>query len=99
MSIFESRPCRSCFGAGEVLIDADYNPSTGELIQYLGPCSICAGRGTVTVMLYAEPDLRRMADGEILFLCWNGTAREKAMAEKEMRRRLKDADNPLIDDD
>jgi len=34
-----------------------------------------------------KADVRRMAENRLLFLAWNGTARERLMAEKELRRR------------
>ncbi len=95
---YEDRPCRSCGGLREVLVEASYDSTTGELVQVLSPSPICHGRGTLSVFVYQQPDLRRLADGEVMFLCWNGTAREKVMAEKEMRRRLREADNALLDD-
>ena len=43
----ESRECRSCYGCGWVLLDASYDPETGELVQEETPCFICHGSGRV----------------------------------------------------
>jgi hypothetical protein len=41
------RECRSCYGGGWVLLDATYDPETGELVQEEAPCPICDGSGSV----------------------------------------------------
>ena len=51
----EVRECRSCYGSGTVLEDAEYNPETGELVQASCSCPICKGAGSVSVFLYAAP--------------------------------------------
>ena len=98
MSGFEVRECRSCFGCGEVLLDAEYDPASGELVQVLAPCPVCRGVGSVSAYLYAKPDVRRLGEAELVRIAWNGTARERVYAEKELRRRQGKADNPLLED-
>ena len=39
--------CRSCYGTGWVLADAEYDPETGELVEEAVPCFICRGSGVV----------------------------------------------------
>jgi DnaJ-class molecular chaperone len=51
----EVRECRSCYGSGSVLEDAEYNIETGELVQVICECPICEGVGSVSVFLYAPP--------------------------------------------
>jgi hypothetical protein len=51
----EVRECRSCYGSGTVLEDAEYNAQTGELVQLICECPICEGVGWVSVLLYAAP--------------------------------------------
>ncbi len=51
----EVRECRSCYGSGSVLEDAEYDPTTGELVQASCSCPICEGAGSVSVFLYAAP--------------------------------------------
>ena len=46
----EVRECRSCYGSGAVLEDAEYSAETGELVH-----PICGGVGSVSVFLYAAP--------------------------------------------
>jgi hypothetical protein len=48
----ERRECRNCYGSGLVLEDAAYVFETGELIQAVITCPICAGDGSVSVYLY-----------------------------------------------
>ena len=55
----ETRECRSCLGTGSVLVDAEYDPTTGELVQEVAACFICKGAGEVSVYLYAMPTERR----------------------------------------
>ncbi len=43
----ESSECRSCYGGGWVLLDASYDPETGELVQEETLCFICHGSGSV----------------------------------------------------
>jgi hypothetical protein len=45
----ETRECRSCYGTGWVLADAEYDPATGELVEESIRCFICRGMGTVYV--------------------------------------------------
>jgi hypothetical protein len=54
----EVRECRSCYGNGSVLEDAEYNAQTGELMQVICECPICGGVGSVSVFLYAAPRRR-----------------------------------------
>ena len=49
------RECRSCYGSGFVLEDAEYTAETGELVQAICECPICEGVGSVSVFLYAAP--------------------------------------------
>ncbi len=51
----EHRECRSCNGHGLVLLDADYDPTTGELVQEVAECFICKGEGSVPLFMYATP--------------------------------------------
>lgn len=48
----ETRPCRSCYGTGWVLADAEYDPETGELVEEAVRCFIC--RGERVVFVYPE---------------------------------------------
>jgi hypothetical protein len=48
----EMRECRSCYGSGRVLLDATYDPETGELVQETTDCFLCGGRDTMSVFLY-----------------------------------------------
>lgn len=48
----EQRECRSCYGSGRVLLDASYDPETGELVQALTDCPICEGAKVVSVYRY-----------------------------------------------
>ncbi len=54
----EVRECRSCYGGGWVLEDAEYDPTTGELVQTSAPCPICGGAGSVSVFRYRAPKRR-----------------------------------------
>ena len=45
----ERRGCRSCHGGGWVLVDATYDPETGELVQEEAACFICGGSGSVYI--------------------------------------------------
>jgi hypothetical protein len=99
VSWLEGRTCRSCYGAGEVVADAILNEETGELVEVIAWCPICKGAGVVPVEVYGRSDVRRLHANELQFLAWGGTAREKGLAEKELRRREGVADSPLIDDD
>lgn len=51
----EMRECRSCNGCGHVLVDAEYDPTTGELVQEVATCFICRGAGRVPLFLYSTP--------------------------------------------
>jgi hypothetical protein len=53
------RECRSCNGYGLVLVDAEYDPTTGELVQEVAACFVCKGEGSVPLFLYATPRPRR----------------------------------------
>ena len=86
MSGYEERECRSCYGCGYVLLDAQYDYTSGELVQEETPCLICKGEGRVSVYLYAKPSLRRAAVESVVWLAWNGNAKERRLAEKELRR-------------
>jgi len=76
-----------------VLVEATYDYRTGQLVQEVADCPTCHGRGRVPLFLYSEPaprtqrDVRGLTEGRLLFLCWHGTAKEKALAERELRRR------------
>jgi len=53
-------------------------------------CQHCNGSGVVWAFVYPQvrkADVRKLAENRLLFLAWNGTARERLMAEKEPRRR------------
>lgn len=54
----ETRECRSCNGFGQIVCDAEYDPTTGELVQEVATCFICKGVGEVSVYLYATPRRR-----------------------------------------
>jgi hypothetical protein len=59
-------------------------------VQLLETCLTCKGVGKVPLYLYApvsKATLRRMTTEQVLWLCWNGTARERIVAEKEIARR------------
>jgi hypothetical protein len=43
----ELRPCRSCRATGWVMLDAEYDPTSGELVEEAVPCFICRGFGAV----------------------------------------------------
>lgn len=49
------RECRSCNGHGLVLVDAEYDYTTGELVQEVSGCFICKGEGRVPLFMYATP--------------------------------------------
>jgi len=36
-------------------VDAEYDPTTGELAQEMAECFICRGEGRVPLFLYAKP--------------------------------------------
>ena len=48
----EQRECRSCYGVGFVLLDAEYDAATGALTQEATTCPVCKGSGSVSVYLY-----------------------------------------------
>ncbi len=48
----ERRECQSCHGCGEALLDAEYDPVSGELGQAMTECLNCGGEGSVSVHLY-----------------------------------------------
>ena len=50
----EVRGCRSCYGSGSVLEDAEYSPETGELVQAVVDCPRCGGAGEISVYLYSS---------------------------------------------
>ncbi len=91
--VSEIRACQGCDGHGMVLVEAAYDYKTGQLVQEVADCPTCHGRGRVPLFLYSEPaprtqrDVRGLTEGRLLFLCWHGTAKEKALAERELRRR------------
>jgi hypothetical protein len=45
----ETRECRSCYGTGWMLADAEYDPQSGELVEEAIRCFICRGSGAVYV--------------------------------------------------
>lgn len=51
----ETRECRSCNGHGLVLVDCEYDPTTGELTEEVCECFICRGAGVVPLFLYTTP--------------------------------------------
>jgi len=53
------KECRSCNGHGLVLVDAEYDPTTGELVQEVATCFICKGEGAVPLFMYSTPRRRR----------------------------------------
>jgi hypothetical protein len=53
--IGETRKCRSCYGSGSVLVDAQYDFATGEPTQGALTCFACRGAGSV----YAYPGRSR----------------------------------------
>ncbi len=55
----ETRACRSCNGCGLVLLNAEYDYETGELVQESTTCFICKGAGEISVYLYSVPRRRR----------------------------------------
>lgn len=62
-AVREVRECRSCYGSGSVLEDAQYNPETGKLVQVFCECPIYGGAGSVSVFLYAAPGEASSAAG------------------------------------
>ncbi len=52
---YEQRECHSCYGTGRVLLDAEYDPGSGELTQETTACFICAGMGSVSIYRYRTP--------------------------------------------
>jgi hypothetical protein len=50
----ETGECRSCFGSGVVVQDAEYCAETGELVQTVVDCPVCGGQGSVSVYVYAR---------------------------------------------
>ena len=54
----EQTECRSCNGFGLVLLDAEYDFESGELVQESTECPVCHGSGSVRAYLYAAPRRR-----------------------------------------
>jgi hypothetical protein len=81
----ELRTCGWCFGAGR------YAHAAGPMERpVVVVCERCGGMGKTWAFLYADATratVRRMAEEEVVRLCWTGTAKEKVLAEKELRRR------------
>jgi hypothetical protein len=50
----ELRPCRSCRATGWVMLDAEYDPTSGELIEERAPCFICKGAGKIRAVAYGS---------------------------------------------
>jgi hypothetical protein len=70
----------------------------GRILHAAGPmerptwsdCQHCGGTGVVWAFVYPQVrrgDVRRMGESRLLFLAWNGSEKEKPLAEKELRRR------------
>lgn len=79
----ETRECVRCFGSGRI---AHCETPTAQPV--IVDCGTCSGSGTVSVFLYStRTTLRRMAESEVVYLAWHGSAREQMLAEKELRRR------------
>lgn len=81
MTSYETRPCPVCDTTGQswtAPIDARPEPTI---------CPECKGQSVVLVYVYRKRNLRRTSTHALLWLAWNGTARERQGAEKELRRR------------
>lgn len=79
----ETRVCVRCFGTGRTS-----HCETPAAQPVIVPCRTCGGDGEVLVFVYAtRTTLRRMDEAEVVSVCWNGSVRERAMAEHELRRR------------
>lgn len=79
----ENRVCVRCFGSGRTS-----HCETPMAQPVIVPCRTCDGTGEVSVFLYPTgPNLRRMAEQEVVWLAWHGSPREQVLAEKEVRRR------------
>jgi hypothetical protein len=50
----ELRPCRSCRATGWVMLDAEYDPTSGELTEERAPCFICKGAGKIRAIVYGS---------------------------------------------
>jgi hypothetical protein len=48
----ELRPCRSCRATGWVMLDAEYDPISGELTEESAPSFICKGAGKIRAVAY-----------------------------------------------
>ena len=48
----EWRLCRSCRATGWVMLDAEYDPTSGELTEERAPCFICKGAGKIRTVAY-----------------------------------------------
>ena len=84
------RGCSVCGGEGTVLVGAEYNQATGRLVQTWEGCPTCHGQGILPMFLYEPPrkrDVRAMDEDRLVWLAWSGSAREKHLAERELRRR------------
>ena len=49
---YEERECRSCRATGFVMLDCEYDPVTGELVEESVPCPLCKGEGSRSVYIY-----------------------------------------------
>jgi hypothetical protein len=50
----ELRLCRSCRATGWVMLDAEYDPTSGELTEERAPCFICKGTGKIRAVVYGS---------------------------------------------
>jgi hypothetical protein len=75
-----------------------YRCDRGRILHASGPmqrpvwsdCQHCGGTGVVWAFVYPgvrKSDVRKMGESRLLWLCWNGTKKEKLLAERELRRR------------
>ena len=75
-----------------------YRCDRGRILHAAGPmerpvwsqCQHCGGSGVVRAFVYPgvrKVDVRKLGEGRLLFLAWNGSEKEKLLAEKELTRR------------
>jgi hypothetical protein len=50
----ELRLCKSCRATGWVMLDAEYDPTSGELTEERAPCFICKGTGKIRAVVYGS---------------------------------------------
>jgi hypothetical protein len=87
---YELRECSGCDGAGFVVVDAEYDPKSGQLVQTIEDCATCRGVGSVPLFVYApltRGRARKAQTASLVWAAWNGDAKERKIAEKELRRR------------